>query len=190
VGIRQLSAESRSVEGIKDMFSCVAGLRQLRIVHRDLTLRHFLRCDTDAHSASHGLFLIDFGFSVLLPPNRDDNLDLLVEFCGSTYFAPTSLLQQLAALPPATSISPSFTYSPKLAHDLESLVKICFACVYPDRMAQLRCLDNKDANGIAAFWNSREAQMFKAGPFWKQAMDYARMDDWEKAKGAVEEAML
>lgn len=54
-------------------------------------------------------------------------LDLLVEFCGSTYFAPTSLLQQLAALPAATFISPPFTYSPHLAHDLESLVKVCFA---------------------------------------------------------------
>ena len=72
VGIRPVGAACRSREFIEDMFSCVVGLRRLGIVHRDLTPRHFLRSNSDAHSASHGLFLIDFGFSQLLPLNRDD----------------------------------------------------------------------------------------------------------------------
>jgi hypothetical protein len=169
-----------------DMFSCVAGLRRLGIVHRDLTPRHFLHSDTDAHSASHGLFLIDFGFSLLLPLNEDDCRDLLVEFCGSTYFAPTSLLHQLAALPRTTFISSPFTYSPQLAHDLESLVKVSYACANPDHVADLRRLDNKDARGIAAFWDRVEAWMSKSQPFWKKAMDHARTDEWEAAKCAVE----
>ena len=186
VGIRPVGAACRSREFIKDMFSCVAGLRRLGIVHRDLTPRHFLRSDTDAHSASHGLFLIDFGFSLLLPLNKDDCRDLLVEFCGSTYFAPISLLHQLAALPRATFISSPVTYSPQLAHDVESLVKVCFACANPDQVADLRRLDNKDAKGIAAFWDRVEAWMSKSRPFWKKAMEHARMDQWEAAKCAVE----
>ena len=186
VGIRPVGAASRSREFIEDMFSCVAGLRRLGIVHRDLTPRHFLRSNSDAHSASHGLFLIDFGFSQPLPLDRDDCGDLLVEFCGSTYFAPTSLLHQLAALPRTTFSSSPFTYSPQLAHDLESLVKVCFACANPDRVEDLRRLDNKDAKGIAAFWDRVEAWMSKAQPLWKNAMDRARVDEWEAAKSAVE----
>jgi serine/threonine protein kinase len=171
---------------MRDMFACVAALRQLDIVHRDLTPRHFLRCDNEALSASHGLFLIDFGFAVLLPLNDDDCQDREVTFCGSTYFAPTSLLQQLAAQPPPTFISPPFLYTPQLAHDLESLVKVCFACVYPDQLADLRRLDNKDTKSILQFWLQLEARLHTTQPCWWSALQHAKRDEWDKARIEME----
>jgi hypothetical protein len=190
VGIRPEGAACRSLEAVGDMFSCVAGLRDLDIVHRDLTPRHFLRCGSDVSSASHGLFLIDFGFSVLLPLHPQERRDLLIPFSGSTHFAPTSLLQQLRQLavsPQPTYNSTPFTYCPQLAHDLESLVKVCYACVHPDHVVKLRRLDNKDAEGIAAFWNAAEGRMAKTLPSWKKAMEHARLDEFEAARQAVEE---
>ena len=65
-------------------------------------------------------------------------------------------------------------------------MKVCFACANPDRVEDLRRLDNKDANGIAAFWDRVEAWMSKAQPLWRNAMDRARVDEWEAAKSAVE----
>ena len=114
---------------VRDMFTCLRDMRQLNVVHRDLTPRHFLRCCADNDSASHGLFVIGFGCAVLLPADGQSRL------CGSLHFAPTSVLAQLANKVP-------WTYQPQLCHDLESMVEVCYA---------LRC-----ENDLSGLWGLGE----------------------------------
>ena len=76
------------------------------LIHRDLSPRHFLRC-----GVTGVLFLIDFGFAVLLPLDCDLSQESdAVSFSGSSYYAPTSVLDVLRT-------DGSATYPAKLAHD-------------------------------------------------------------------------
>ena len=57
----------KTAEDVQEAFACLEWLRELRIIHRDLSPRHFLR-----HVGRRdALFLIDFGFALLLPVTGD-----------------------------------------------------------------------------------------------------------------------
>ena len=180
VGVRQLE-DCKSQDAFRDMFSCLFGLRQLNIVHRDLTPRHFLRCDGDKSSASRGLFLIDFGFAVPLPESAEARQAFSVPFCGSSHFAPTPVLAELAKKVP-------LTYKPLLAHDLESLVKVCFARRFADDVESLRKLDSNDADKIYDFWVALESWIATAESrgCWLKALQHARNDEFDETRKAIE----
>jgi len=165
---------------VGDMFACLSALRQLRVVHRDLAPRHFLRCASEAekNSASRGLFLIDLGYAVLLPEpdSADATRPFLTTFTGSTHFAPTAVL---AGLVQAKKDSTPFQYTPLLAHDLESLVKVCYVKQWPRAKDELEAIDMYKVDDIHNYWVDLERRMAspKARAVWLDALKTAREGD-------------
>ena len=70
--------EEDLIVNMNQAFKCLKVLRELKIVHRDIQLRHFVE------NESKKLMLIDFGFAV--------KSDTTVTICDSAHFAPMSVL--------------------------------------------------------------------------------------------------
>ena len=175
IGIPESGDLSRAT--VEDMFCCLQRIRELRVVHRDISPRHFLRNSSHAASASHGLFLIDFGMATLLPVHRP------VGFQGSLHYAPTDIQAELAK--PALTDWPHF-YTPQLAHDLESLVKVCFArhAQHEPDVRAFRWLKDNERKEVHEFWSEKE-KSWEAGSGWRLALLHARKDKFEQTKAAV-----
>jgi hypothetical protein len=120
-------------------------LRALRIVHRELCPRHFL-----THEGR--LFVNDFGFAQLLPEDVSQAKE--ASFSGSSYYAPNSVLQVLAV-----SRSAFYPYRAAFAHDLQSLVKLCFADWNGGEKRRLKLLDRRAYTSILDFWGNCEQRM-------------------------------
>jgi serine/threonine protein kinase len=171
------NAVIRNDRDVEEAFDCLEWLRELRVIHRDLSPRHFLRAAPATAQGTGELFLIDFGFAVLLPSDRDldqESSDELT-FSGSSYYAPTRLLRLLRA-------SRSSVYRGRLADDLESIVKLCWVSQFLIQKAQLYAHDKSNYPAIHDFWTAREQEMDDA---WRRALTEARANRLDEAKKAV-----
>ena len=168
-------AAIETVRDLQDAFACVEWLRTLRVIHRDLCPRHFLR-------QGGQLFLIDFGFALLLRVDADMSAesDEEVSFSGSSYFAPNSVLQLLA-------VSRTALYRAAFAHDLESLVKLCFADRNAGEKKRLKLLDRRAYTSILDFWRDCEQSMDGQvyGKRWAEALQHARDNKLEETREAL-----
>ena len=168
-------AAIESVRDLQDAFACLEWLRELRVIHRDLSPRHFLR-----HEGQ--LFLIDFGFALLLRADVDlsEEADEEVSFSGSSFYAPNSVLQVLA-------VSRTALYRATLAHDLESLVKLCFADRNAGERKRLKLLDRRAYTSILEFWRDCEQRMDGQvfGQRWAEALQHARDNKLEETRNAL-----
>jgi serine/threonine protein kinase len=73
-----------------EMCRCVAVLRKLGIVHRDIRPTHFLNISLSSNKPY--LMLIDFGFAYVIPSTQKQEL---VPFNGSSHFCPTHILREM-----------------------------------------------------------------------------------------------
>jgi hypothetical protein len=164
----------KTAEDVLEAFACLAWLRELRIIHRDLSPRHFLR-----HRAR--LFLIDFGFALLLPVAGDlSQQSDEVSFSGSSLYAPNSVLDMLAA-------DRNAEYRAIFAHDLESMVKLCFADRNSSEKERLKGHDRHAYQSIRDFWRECEQRMDgdMFGKRWAEALQHARNNELEETREAL-----
>ena len=168
-------AAIESVRDLQDAFACLQWLRELRVIHRDLSPRHFLRCGGQ-------LFLIDFGFALLQRVDADlsEESEEEVSFSGSSYYAPNSVLQALV-------VSRAALYRAAFAHDLESLVKLCFADCNAGEKKRLKLLDRRAYKSILDFWRDCERRMDGQvfGQRWAEALQHARNNKLEETREAL-----
>jgi hypothetical protein len=170
------TATIKAAEEVREVFACLEWLRALRVIHRDLSPRHFLRC-----GVTGVLFLIDFGFAVLLPLESDLSQESdAVPFSGSSYYAPTSVLDVLRT-------DGSAIYPAKLAHDLESLVKLCYCRCYELEEEKLKRNNRHSYQSIYDFWRQCEQRMAnnEVQQRWVQAFAHARNNNLEDTRNAV-----
>ena len=164
-----------SVRDLQDAFACLEWLRELRVIHRDLSPRHFLKFRSQ-------LFLIDFGFALLLRADADlsEESEEEVSFSGSSFYAPNSVLQALA-------VSRTAVYRAALAHDLESLVKLCFADCNAGEKKRLKLLDRRAYASILDFWRDCEQRMDGQvfGRRWADALKHARDNKLKETREAL-----
>jgi serine/threonine protein kinase len=167
-------AAIKSVQDLQDAFACLEWLRALRVIHRDLSPRHFLR-----HQGR--LFLIDFGFALLLRVDADLSEESEeASFSGSSFYAPNSVLQVLA-------VSRTALYRAAFAHDLESLVKLCFADCNAGEKERLKLCDRRAYTSIRDFWQDCEQRMDGQvyGQRWAEALKHARDNKLEETREAL-----
>ena len=167
----------KTAEDVQDAFACLEWLRELRIIHRDLSPRHFLR-----HGGRRGaLFLIDFGFALLLPVAGDlSQQSDEVRFSGSSLYAPNIVLEMLAA-------DRNAPYRATFAHDLESMVKLCFADRNSSEKERLKEHDRHAYQSIRDFWRDCEEGMDGEvfGKRWAEALQHARNNKLEETREAL-----
>ena len=167
----------KTAQDVQDAFACLEWLRALRVIHRDLSPRHFLR-----HGWTRGpLFLIDFGFALLLPVGGDlSQQSDEVRFSGSSLYAPNTVLEMLAA-------DRNAAYRATFAHDLESLVKLCFADCLSSEKERLKEHDTRAYQSILDFWRDCEQSMDGQvyGKRWAEALQHARDNKLEETREAL-----
>ena len=167
-------AAINSEQDLQDAFACLEWLRALRVIHRDLSPRHFLR-------HRNRLFLIDFGFALLLRVDADLSQESeAVDFSGSSFYAPSSVLQVLA-------VDRNAVYRAAFAHDLESLVKLCFADLNGSEKKRLKLHDRRAYKSILGFWDDCERRMDGQvfGLRWAEALKHARDNKLEETRQAL-----
>ena len=103
-----------------------------------------------------------------------------MSFSGSSFYAPNSVLQALA-------VSRTAVYRAALAHDLESLVKLCFADCNAGEKKRLKLLDRRAYASILDFWRDCEQRMDGQvfGRRWADALKHARDNKLKETREAL-----
>jgi hypothetical protein len=148
-----------------EMCKCLAVLRQIGVVHRDIRPTHFVNLSLT--TGQPHLMLIDFGFSYVIPSTSKREPIL---FKGSSHFCPTHILCELTR-------NPFYHYIPELSHDLESLVKSIFCLSNRELENELR-LCGHDLEKTRQFWEKYEQLIQKT--YWNELLEYARQDQFDE----------
>jgi serine/threonine protein kinase len=133
-----------SAQDVRDVFTCLEWLRELRVIHRAWAPRYLLR-----HRGR--LFLIDFGYALLLSEKCGLNEESsVVGYAGSAFYTPNRVLAQLAE---------GHRYQASFSDDLESLVKLFFADRNAGEKKRLKLLDRRAYTSILDFWRDCECPL-------------------------------
>jgi len=134
------SAENETLTEMKldEYFDCLKAISQFKIVHRDISNRHFMR-----NSKTKRLVIIDFGFAC--------KYGEYISYSGSTTYAPNQILSGVNG----------HMYKPIFMHDLESLAKMIFINSFYSHYSAILSKINRDFAELLDFWNHIEISLFQ-----------------------------
>ena len=170
-----IDAAIKSVQDLQDAFACLEWLRALRVIHRDLSPRHFLR-----HRGR--LFLIDFGFALLLRVDARPEPGV-----GGGEFQRLVLLRTQQRPAGAGSESHRCSTGPPSRTTWRAWSSCASQTATAGEKERLKLRDRRAYTSIRDFWHDCEQRMDGQvfGQRWAEALKHARDNKLEETREAL-----